>query len=221
MIKKYFSIIILNVILISNCIAQTASPILPWRYRAGVNLNGLRTRTLEISGQALKGGKFIYNANLGFTYQTPRNGVQTKAQKAIDSLSLKIKSSGFFVKTGVQANLFTIADKFTKADFFIGTGFTNTWYNRKTIYKSVKKTTVGEQTGSYTGSNFAPYVSFGGNLRILYNVYLDLGVQYNLTKAQTSDILTPARYDYIPGMGGNYKNGNKATFLFMVRYEFD
>jgi hypothetical protein len=221
MIKKLFPVLFISLLFLSNTIAQTTSAALPWRYRAGVNLNGLRTRTLELSGQALKGGKFIYNANIGFAYQTPRNGVQTKAQKALDSLSLKIKTSGFFLKTGVQANLFTIANKFTKADLFVGAGFTNTWYHRSTIFKSAKKVNVGEQTGTYTGSNFAPYISVGGNLRILYNVYLDLGLQYNLNKAQTSDMLTPARYDYIPGMGGNYKNGNKATLLMMVRYEFD
>ncbi len=221
MFKKYFAVLIFSFILVANSIAQSTSPILPWRYRAGINLNGIRTRTLEVSGQALKGGKFIYNLNLGFAYQNPRNGFQTKAQKALDSLSLKIKTSGFFVKAGVQANLFTLANKFTKADFFIGTGLTNTWYGRKTTYKSVKKVNAGEQTGSYTGSNLAPYISFGGNLRVLYNVYLDLGLQYNLSKAQTVDKLTPSRYDYIPGMGGNFKNGNKTTFLFVVRYEFD
>ena len=220
MFKKYSIVVLISGFFCMNAFSQTTST-LPWRYRAGVNLNGLRTRTLELSGQALKGGKFIYNVNLGYTYQTPRNGLQTKAQKIADSLSLKIKSSGFFVKAGVQANLFTIANKFTKADIFLGTGVTSTWYSRLTAYKDVSVVTPVLQNGAYSGSAMAPYVSVGANLRLLYNVFLDLGVQYNITEAQTNDILTPKRYDYIPGMGGNYKNGNKATFLFVARYEFN
>jgi hypothetical protein len=220
MIKKYLTVLLISIYFCTEIISQT-TPTLPWRYRAGINLNGIRTRTLEASGQALKGGKFIYNVNVGYTYQTPRNGFQTKDQKAADSLALDLKTSGVFIKTGVQANVFSIAKKFSKADFFIGTGVTNTWYQRKTTFRDVSIANSVAQKGEYKGSSIAPYVSFGGNLRILYNVYLDLGLQYNLTEAQTNDKLTPKRYDYIPGMGGNYKNGNKATFLFMARYEFD
>jgi hypothetical protein len=220
MVKKSVLTLLIISLFFINGYSQS-SQLLPWRYRAGVNLNGIRTRTLELSGQALKGGKFIYNVNMGYTYQTPRNGFQTKSQKTADSISLKIKTSGFFVKAGVQGNIFTIANKFTKADLFVGTGITNTWYSRKTDFKDVSVVSPVLLSGSYKGSSLAPYVSFGANLRLLYNVYLDLGLQYNLTEAQTNDKLTPKRYDYIPGMGGNYKNGNKATFLFMARYEFD
>ena len=220
MFKKYSIAVLISGLFCINAFSQSTKN-LPWRYRGGVNLNGIRTRTLELSGQALKGGKFIYNVNLGYTYETPRNGYQTKTQKASDSLSLKIKTSGFFVKAGVQANLFTLANKFTKADLFLGTGVTNTWYSRKTDYKDVSVVSPVLVSGAYSGSAMAPYVSAGANLRILYNVFLDLGVQYNITEAQTNDILTPKRYDYIPGMGGNFKNGNKATFLFMARYEFN
>lgn len=220
MIRKYLIILIVSIFFCTEIISQT-KPELPWRYRGGINLNGLRTRTLEASGQALKGGKYIYNVNLGYTYQTPRNGFQTKAQKKADSLALEIKTSGFFVKTGVQANIFTIANKFSKADLFVGTGLTTSFYQRKTSFRDVSIINSVKQTGEFKGSSVAPFVSFGGNLRILYNIYLDLGLQYNLTEAQTNDKLTPKRYDYIPGMGGNFKNGNKATFLFMARYEFD
>jgi hypothetical protein len=193
----------------------------PWRFRGGVNLNGLRTRTLELSGQALQKGKFIYNFNIGYTYQTPRAGYQSSEQKAADSLGLVLKTSGFFIKPGVQANLFTLSNKFTKADVFIGTGFTQTWYNRKTTYTDLKPVVDVKKTGEFKGSAIAPFVSLGGNLRLLYNVYLDLGLQYNLTKTQSNDKITPQKYDYIPGMGGNFKNGNKATFLFLARYEFN
>lgn len=220
MIRKYLFVIVINVIFVFTSYCQTAQNV-PTRFRGGINLNGLRTRTLELSGQALKKGKFIYNFNLGYTYQTPRVGYQTKDQKAADSLGLTMKTSGFFVKPGVQANLFNLANKFTKADFFIGAGVTQTWYNRKTTLKDLKPIIDVTKTGEFKGSTMAPYISFGGNLRLLYNVYLDLGLQYNLTDAGSNDTITPAKYDYLPGMGANFKNGNKATFLFMARYEFD
>jgi hypothetical protein len=218
---NFFRIIFLVTVLFCFDTAAQINENSPWRYRAGVNLNGIRTRTLEISGQALKKGKFIYNFNLGYSYQNPRDGFQTKAQKAKDSLGLQIKTSGFFIKSGVQANIFTIADKFTKADLFIGTGVTQSWYNRKTDFTDIRPVIDVKKIGEFSGSNLAPYISAGGNLRIIYNVYLDLGIQYNLTKAQTKDTITPQKYDYIPGMGGNFKNLNKATFLFVARYEFD
>lgn len=220
MFKKYLSLVFI-ISIFSNEIFSQIKPEVPVRFRAGVNLNGIRTRTLELSGQALKKGKFIYNLNLGYTYQTPRAGYQTKSQKAADSLGLALKTTGFFIKPGVQANLFTLANKFTKADVFLGTGITNTWYNRKTNYTDTKPVIDIKKTGEFKGSTLAPYISIGGNLRLLYNVYLDLGLQYNLTNAGSKDNLTPAKYDYLPGMGGNFKNGNKATFLFMARYEFD
>jgi hypothetical protein len=220
MINFLKTILLLSIITSFAVTAQTKETN-PWNYRAGINLNGIRTRTLEIGGQALKKGKFIYNLNIGYSYQNPRNGFQTKAQKALDSISLNIKTSGFFIKPGIQANLFTIANKFTKGDFFVGTGVTQSWYQRKTDFTDTKPVIDVKKTGKFSGSNLAPYVSFGANLRLMYNVYLDLGLQYNLTKAQTNDKITPARYDYIPGQGGNFKNGNKATFLFMARYQFD
>ncbi|MES2797842.1 MAG: hypothetical protein V4683_17875 [Bacteroidota bacterium] len=220
MIKKYLILFLLSTFFGLSATSQQNKN-LPWKYRAGVNLNGIRTRSLELSGQALKGGKYIYNFNLGYTYQTPRNGFQTKDQKANDSLALVLKTSGFFVKTGVQANILNITNKFSKADLFVGAGVTNTWYNRSTTYTDIKPVIDVKKIGEFKGSSLAPYLSFGSNLRLLYNVYLDLGVQYNLTNAQTNDNLTPKRYDYIPGMGGNFKNGNKATFLFMARYQFD
>jgi hypothetical protein len=192
-----------------------------WHYRAGLNLNGLRTRTLELSGQALKKGKFIYNLNIGYTYQSPRNGYQTQAQKNIDSLSADIKTSGFFVKPGVQANVFTIAEKFTKADIFIGAGVTNTWYQRKSTVTRLRETKPKAQKADFKGSSFAPYISVGGNFRLLYSIFLDLGLQYNLSNNGTKDNLLPARYDWLPGQGGNYKNGNKTTLLAVVRWQFD
>jgi hypothetical protein len=220
MIKFFQIALFFTVIVCFETIAQVKE-LNPWKYRAGINLNGIRTRTLEVGGQALKNGKFIFNFNLGFAYQNPRNGLQTKAQKDLDNIALRIKTSGFFVKPGIQANLFTLANKFTKADLFIGTGFTQSWYKRKTTFTDYKPVIDIKKTGEFSGSNLAPYVSVGGNLRLLYNVYLDLGLQYNLTKAQTNDNITPARYDYIPGQGGNLKNSNKTTILLVARYQFD
>lgn len=223
MLKQFLILIVFSAVFSTEIVAQADSikKTLPWRYRAGANLNGLRTRSLEISGQALKGGKFIYNFNMGYTYQTPRAGHQTKDQRTADSLSLTLKTSGFFIKPGVHANLFTLANKFTKADVFVGTGFTNTWYKRVTDYTDFRPVIDVKKAGTFKGSALAPYISVGGNMRLLYNVYLDLGLQYNLTKTQSADNIIPAKYDYIPGMGGNYKNSNKATFLFMARYEFN
>ncbi len=223
MLKNILFFIAFTTVFNSELLAQSDSTNknIPWRFRGGANFNGLRTRTLELSGQALKQGKFIYNFNLGYTYQTPRAGHQTKDQRTADSLALTLKTSGFFIKPGVQANLFTLANKFTKADIFLGTGFTQTWYKRETDYTDYRPVIDLKQKGSFSGSALAPYISVGGNLRLLYNVYLDLGLQYNITKTQSNDKITPAKYDYIPGMGGNFKNANKATFLFMARYEFN
>lgn len=193
----------------------------PWIYRAGVNLNGLRTRTLEVSGQALQKGKVIYTLSAGGTFRSPRNGFQTKAQKNIDSISADIQTSGFFIKPAVQFNMFTIANKFTKADVFIGVGVAQSFYKRNTEITFLRRTSDREKKDSFSGSATAPFVSAGLNLRIIYNVFLDLGVQYNLTKSQTKDNILPERYDWLPGMGGNYKNGNKAALLATVRYQFD
>ncbi len=214
------SLTFLGIFLVHTLMAQSPNST-PWRYRAGVNLNGLRVRTLELSGQALKKGKLIYNLNLGYTYQSPRNGAQTTAQKNRDSIKADIKTSGFFIKPGVQANLFTIADKFTKADIFVGAGVCQTWYNRNSSVLFLKESGSKEKTGEYKGSVTAPYVSVGTNMRLLYSVYLDLGLQYSLGKAQSSDKLLPARYDWLPGLGGNFRNGNKASLLFVARWEFD
>jgi hypothetical protein len=194
------------------------------QYRAGLNLNNaIRGKGLEASGQVLKKGKVIYNLNLGYTYKTPLNGFQTKTQKNLDSVSADIETSGFFIKPGLQVNLFETFNKFTKADWFVGAGYTFSTYNRKTSLTDLKTPFADrkEQKGTFSGSVGAPYVSTGCNIRVLYNAYLDLGIQYNITKAQTKDNILPARYDFIPGMGGNYKNGNKLALIATARYFFE
>jgi hypothetical protein len=192
-----------------------------WHYRAGLNLNGLRVRTLELSGQALKQGKFIYNLNIGYTYQSPRNGFQTKNQKNIDSLKADTKTSGFFIKPGVQANVFTIANKFTKADMFVGAGITQTWYKRSGELTKLRDTKPLAQKYQFTGVATAPYVSVGANMRLLYSLYFDLGLQYSITNTNSADKLLPSRYDWLPGMGGNFKNANKTSLIAVLRYQFE
>jgi hypothetical protein len=161
--------------------------------------------------------------NIGYTFRTPLNGFQTKTQKSLDNVTADIKTSGFFIKPGFQVNIFESLNKFTKADIFLGAGYTFSIYNRTTDLTDLKLPIAERksQTGEFSGTIGAPYISTGCNLRVLYNAYLDLGFQYNLTKAQTKDTILPERYDYIPGMGGNYKNGNKLGIIATARYLFE
>ncbi len=194
----------------------------PTRYRAGINLNGLRIRTLELSGQATKTGKFIFNANVGYSYQNPRLGNQTDIQVSLDSIKASVKTSGVFVKAGVQANIFALMNKFTKGDLFIGTGLTSTYYNKATKFKDLSLPFANqvEINKTFKGISTAPYISAGANLRLMYYLYMDLGLQYTLTKAQSKDNLLPSGYDALPGMGPNFRKLNKTSLIATIRYEF-
>lgn len=194
----------------------------PTRYRAGINLNGLRIRTLELSGQATKNGKFIYNVNLGYTYQNPRLGSQTDLQVTLDSIKATSKTSGLFVKAGVQANVFALLNKFTKADLFIGTGLTASQYNKKLTYKDLGLPFAQQKeiSTNFKGTQVAPYISAGVNMRLMYFLYLDLGLQYNLTDTNSMKNVIPKGYDNVPGMGPNYRALNKTSLIATVRYEF-